>query len=87
MATTAIFRCFQVFLQLCSVSCKEGYDAVYWIRGLTLAKRTEKALDKAILSLEKASIIYDDKTVTPLKNKGEEFPERDEELKSGRPVR
>lgn len=62
-------------------------NAVYWTRGLTLAQLTEDALEKAISSLEKNSTIYDDKTGNPLKNKGDEFPQRQESLKSGRPVK
>lgn len=61
-------------------------NAVYWTRGLTLAQLTEEALEKAIKALEKGSVIYDDKTGQPLKEKGNEFPKRREELKSGRPV-
>ena len=62
-------------------------DSVYWTRGLTLAQLTEEALEKAISDLEKHSIIYDDKTGKPLKGKGDSFPKRQEELKSGRPVK
>ena len=62
-------------------------NAVYWTRGLTLAQLTEEALDTAIKSLEKNSTIYDDKTGQPLKGKGDEFPQRKEDLKRGRPVK
>lgn len=62
-------------------------NAVYWTRGLTLAKLTEKALEKAIEVLEKTCVIFDDETGKPLKNKGDPFPNRKEELKSGRPVK
>ncbi len=62
-------------------------NAVYWTRGLTLAQLTEKALEKAIRALEKNSVIFDDETGKPLKNKGEPFPNRKEELKSGRPLK
>lgn len=62
-------------------------NAVYWTRGLTLAQLTEEALEKAIKGLEKSSVIYDDSTEKPLKEKGEVFPKRKENLKSGRPVK
>ncbi len=62
-------------------------NTVYWTRGLTLAQLTEEALEKAIRTLEKNSVIFDDETGKPLKNKGEPFPNRKEELKSGRPVK
>lgn len=62
-------------------------NAVYWTRGLTLAQLTEEALEKAIKALEKGSVIYDDKTGQPLKEKGNEFPKRRSELNSGRPVK
>lgn len=62
-------------------------NAVYWTRGLTLAQLTEEALEKAIKALEKGSVIYDDKTGQPLKEKGNEFPKRRAELNSGRPVK
>lgn len=62
-------------------------NAVYWTRGLTLAQLTEEALEKAISNLEKNSIIYDDNTGKPLKDKGESFPERKENLKTGRPLK
>ncbi len=58
-----------------------------WTRGLTLAQLTEEALNKAIANLEKNSIIFDDKTGNPLKEKGGPFPNRKEELKSRRPVK
>ena len=61
-------------------------NAVYWTRGLTLAQLTEEALEKAVSLLEKNSVIYDDKTGEPLKNKGQPFPERKHELKTGRPI-
>lgn len=61
-------------------------NAVYWTRGLTLAQLTEEALEKTVSSLEKNSVIYDDKTGEPLKNKGSSFPKRTHELKSGRPI-
>lgn len=62
-------------------------NAVYWTRGLTLAQLTEEALEKAIKGLEKSSVIYDDSTGKPLKDKGDAFPKRKEDLKSGRPVK
>lgn len=62
-------------------------NAVYWTRGLTLAQLTEQALEKAIRELEKKSIVFDDQTGEALKSKGDQFPERREELKSGRPVK
>lgn len=62
-------------------------NAVYWTRGLTLAQLTEEALEKAIKNLEKNSVIYDDGTGQPIKDKGNAFPKRKEELKSGRPIK
>ena len=62
-------------------------NAVYWTRGLTLAQLTEEALDKAISALEKDSVTYDDKTGRLMKEKGDPFPTRKDELKSGRPVK
>lgn len=62
-------------------------NAVYWTRGLTLAQLTEEALENAIKNLEKISVIYDDRTGQPIKDKGDAFPERREALKSGRPVK
>lgn len=62
-------------------------NAVYWTRGLTLAQLAEEALEKAIKALEKNSIIFDDETGKPLKEKGTPFPNRKEELKSGRPIK
>lgn len=61
-------------------------NAVYWTRGLTIAKLTEEALKKEIKNLEKDSIIYDDDTGRRLKEKGDGFPHRKEDLKSGRPI-
>lgn len=62
-------------------------DAVYWTRGLTLAQFTEKALEEAVKSLEQKSVVYDDTTGKPLKNKGNAFPKRKGGLKTGRPVK
>lgn len=62
-------------------------NAVYWTRGLTLAQLTEEALEGAIKALEKNSVIFDDGTGNPLKEKGTPFPNRKEELKSGRPIK
>jgi hypothetical protein len=62
-------------------------NAVYWTRGLTLAQLTENALEQALANLESSSVIYDDSTGQPLKEKGDEFPKRREDLKSGRPVK
>lgn len=74
-------------VQISEEIIERAKNAVYWTRGLTLAQLTEEALDKAILSLEKNSIIYDDKTGKPMKEKGDPFPTRKDELKSGRPVK
>jgi len=52
-----------------------------------LAQLTEEDLEKAIKSLEKNSVIYDDTTGRPLKNKGDAFPKRAEELKKGRSLK
>jgi len=62
-------------------------NATYWTRGLTLARLTQDALERAITLLEKNSAIFDDKTGKPLKEKSAAFPQRPEELKSGRPVK
>lgn len=51
-----------------------------------MAELTEKALYQAINDLEKSSVIYDDSTGKPLKDKGDVFPKRKKELNSGRPV-
>ena len=61
-------------------------NVVYWTRGLTLAKLTEEALEKAIKSLGKNRIIFDDKTGEPIKTEEDSFPKRRSELKSGRPI-
>lgn len=47
-------------------------NAVYWTPGLTIASMTEEALEKALLELEK--------------KRNAPFPQRKEELKTGRPV-
>lgn len=62
-------------------------NAVYWTRGLTLAQLTEEALKNTVVALEKSNVIYDDCTGQPLKDKGDAFPKRREDLKSGRPVK
>lgn len=61
-------------------------NAVYWTRGLTLAQLTEKALEQVLEGLEGGSVIYDE-SGSQLKKKGDRFPERKEDLKSGRPVK
>ncbi|MCB1181096.1 MAG: hypothetical protein KDK55_03630 [Chlamydiia bacterium] len=61
-------------------------NAVYWTRGLTLAQLTEDALEQALANLEGSSVIYDEEG-NQLKQKGNEFPHRKEDLKSGRPVK
>ncbi|MCC5833080.1 MAG: hypothetical protein JJU12_08600 [Chlamydiales bacterium] len=61
-------------------------NAVYWTRGLTLAQLTENALEQALANLEGSSVIYDENG-NQLKRKGDEFPQRKEDLKSGRPVK
>lgn len=74
-------------VQISADILERAKNAVYWTRGLTLAQLTEQALEKVIASLEKGSTIYDDQTGEALKSKGDSFPERREELKSGRPVK
>lgn len=74
-------------VQISEEIIERAKNAVYWTRGLTLAQLTEEALEKTIAALEKASVIYDDKTGKPLKEKGDSFPKRKDELKSGRPVK
>ena len=66
---------------------EEGKNAVYWCRGMTYAKLVETGLKKAIQELEKNIAIYDETTGKPLKKKGEKFPTRKEDLKSGRPIK
>lgn len=61
-------------------------NAVYWTRGLTLAQLTENALEQALTNLEGNSVIYDENG-NQLKKKGDGFPYRKEDLKSGRPVK
>lgn len=73
-------------VQISEDTIERAKNAVYWTRGMTLAQLTEEALEKAVAALEKSSVIYDDKTGKPLKEKGDSFPQRREELKSGRPV-
>lgn len=48
-------------------------NAVYWTPGLTLASLAEEAFAKAVDQLEK--------------ERKEEFPKRNEELKTGRPIK
>ena len=48
-------------------------NAVYWTPGLTLAALAEKALEKTVNSIE------DDR--------GESFPQREAELRGGRPIK
>ena len=74
-------------VQISEDTIERAKNAVYWTRGLTLAQLTEEALEKAIKNLEKNSVIYDDSTGRPLKDKNDCFPSRKEELKSGRPVK
>lgn len=74
-------------VQISAEILERAKNSVYWTRGLTLAQFTEQALEKAIVSLEKGSTIFNDETGEALKAKGESFPQRREELKSGRPVK
>lgn len=74
-------------VQISAHVLERAKNAVYWTRGLTLAKLTEQALEKAIASLEKSATVFNDETGDALKGKGDPFPERKEELKSGRPVK
>lgn len=74
-------------VQISAHVLERAKNAVYWTRGLTLAKLTEQALEKAIASLEKSAVVFDDTTGESLKSKGDSFPKRQEELKSGRPVK
>jgi hypothetical protein len=77
----------QIAIQLSGDIAERAKNGVYWTRGLTLASFVEGAIEKAITALEKTSVIFDDKTGKPLKDKGEPFPQRLEELKSGRPIK
>jgi len=74
-------------VQISDEVVERAKNAVYWTRGLTLAQLTEQALEKALVALEKNTAIFDDKTGNPLKEKGQPFPERAEELKTGRPIK
>ncbi len=74
-------------VQISAEILERAKNAVYWTRGLTLAKLTEQALEKAISSLEKSATVFNDETGEALKSKGEPFLQRNEELKSGRPVK
>ncbi len=48
-------------------------NAVYWTPGLTLASLAEEAFSKVVDELEKS--------------KGAQFPKRNDELKTGRPIK
>lgn len=74
-------------VQISDEVVERAKNAVYWTRGLTLAQLTEQALEKTLVALEKNTAIFDDKTGNPLKEKGQPFPERTEELKTGRPIK
>jgi len=74
-------------VQISEKVVERAKNAVYWSRGLTLAQLTEQALAKALDKLEKSTAIFDDKTGRPLKEKNQPFPERAEELKTGRPIK
>lgn len=73
-------------VQISEEIIERSKNAVYWTRGLTLAKLTEEALEKALLSLEETGTVFDEKTGKPMKKQGEAFPHRKEELKRGRPI-
>jgi len=53
---------------------------------LPLAQLTENALEQALANLEGSNVIYDEDG-NQLKQKGDGFPHRKEDLKSGRPVK
>ncbi len=74
-------------IQISEEVLEKAKNAVYWTRGLTLAQLTENALEEALFVLEKKSAVFDDFTGEALKSKGDPFPDRKEELKSGRPVK
>jgi len=74
-------------IQISEDVIERAKNAVYWTRGLTLAQLAEDAIEKAVRALEKNSVVYDDKTGQPLKEKGDEFPKRLEGLTTGRPVK
>jgi len=74
-------------IQISEDVIERAKNAVYWTRGLTLAQLTEDAIEKAVRALEKNSVVYDDKTGKPLKDKGDAFPKRKEDLKSGRSLK
>lgn len=77
----------RITVQISEQIVERAKNAVYWTRGLTLAQFVEQSIESALMSLEGEAIIFDDKSGEPLKQKGEPFPERSEELKSGRPVK
>lgn len=72
-------------VQISSMVIEKAKNIVYWTRGLTLAQLVEIALENVIRSHEENTAVFDDQTGEPLKEKGEAFPGRKEELKSGRP--
>ncbi|MFZ0565780.1 MAG: hypothetical protein WAM28_06315 [Chlamydiales bacterium] len=73
-------------VQISEEVIERAKNAVYWTRRLTLAQLTENALEQALANLEGSSVIYDEEG-NQLKQKGDEFPPRQEDLKSGRPVK
>lgn len=77
----------RITVQISEQIVERAKNAVYWTRGLTLAQFVEQSIESALISLEGEATIFDDKSGEPLKKKGEPFPERSEELKSGRPVK
>src|SRR4051812_36243240 len=53
---------------------EEARDVVYWVPGLTMANLTEEALRSEI------------QRIKDVRNAGEDFPNRESDLKRGRPV-
>ena len=53
---------------------EEARDIVYWVPGLTMANLTEEALRREI------------QRIKDVRNDGEDFPNRESDLKRGRPV-
>lgn len=63
----------RVTVQISADVIERVKNAVYWTPGMTLASLAERAFADAVDHMEK--------------KKGEEFPKRREELKSGRPIK
>ncbi len=74
-------------IQISKSVLERARNAVFWVRELTLAQLTQQALEKELKRLEEGSGVFDAKTGKPIKKKGAPFPQRQEALKSGRPLK